>query len=197
MDLGCMGGGRAQWWAVNVTEGREVRYCELLLRQALKTGAAVQTMEEGDEALDWRDGGAGGLPEGMIGGEDDAVRGWVPSKIAQVRRRRGVPPGRGAPPLAHSGCGAAGAPGRGAPPPAHSGCGAAARRQAARAGAGPAPAKAHAAAPPPAGLERAPSRCTTPPTTSWPAERCCTPRASPTCAACSTMRPSARSCRWA
>jgi hypothetical protein len=93
--MGCMGAGRAQWWAINVVEGREVRFAELLPRIVEKTGAALTSDEEADEGIDWREGGAGGLPADAIGGEDDPIRVWLPRKVAQVGAREGCREGAG------------------------------------------------------------------------------------------------------
>jgi len=76
-----MGDGRVQWWMVNALEGREVRFCELLLRQAKKNllDANLSTEEE-DEGAE----GGGQLPANLIGSPEGPVQGWIPQKIMKV-----------------------------------------------------------------------------------------------------------------
>jgi hypothetical protein len=76
-----MGGGKAQWWVVNATEGREQRFVELLLRQAGKNGVTADLSEAPTD-----EEAGGKLPaEGeLIGAADGPIQGWWPQKVMQV-----------------------------------------------------------------------------------------------------------------
>lgn len=100
----------AQWWALNVVEGRELRFCEMLLATAQRSGVvaaglvytptAVVDDPAAAAVLDARRGAAseagallpaaaaGGL-YGDVGGADgsgggDPIIAWVPQKRARV-----------------------------------------------------------------------------------------------------------------
>lgn len=81
---GCLGDGRARWWAVNALEGREDRFAEILLRTADAGGFGVIYSTDDDEG----DGGgvsdAPPLPLGAKGDPDGDVQVWVPQKKMKV-----------------------------------------------------------------------------------------------------------------
>jgi hypothetical protein len=93
-----MGGGKVNWWAIDAVEGREVRFVELLLRQAAANGVARSVASDAAALSGGGVGGGGaegehaGLlmppdadgPGALIGSPDGPLQGWVPRKQVQA-----------------------------------------------------------------------------------------------------------------
>lgn len=78
-----MGEGKVQWWPITTTEGRELRFCEQLMRAAGRTGLLASGTSLDQE--EWSEGGALVPPEGVVGEDDGPIQAWVPQKKMQVR----------------------------------------------------------------------------------------------------------------
>ncbi|KAI8463363.1 MAG: hypothetical protein J3K34DRAFT_527055 [Monoraphidium minutum] len=83
LERGCMGGTAVRWWMVNALEGREVRFCELLLKSIRDQGGLGVNFSE-EEPEDDGGGDAPAAPEGALVDLDGTLAAWVPQKRMKV-----------------------------------------------------------------------------------------------------------------